>query len=72
MTEQLVGGNFTRPTMAPQSYRGEQVVPGNQQRTGPVRMTDASTSNSASSGTLGSQYHVIIMSSPCALRSEQR
>ena len=52
MTKQLVGGSFTRPTMSPQSYRGEQVVPGNQQRTGPVRMPDpsASSSNCASSG----------------------
>ena len=50
MTEQLVGGSFTRPTMSPQSYRGEQVVPGNQKRTRPVGMTDPFASNSASSG----------------------
>ena len=50
MTEQLVGGSFTRPTMSPQSYRGEQVVPGNQKRTGPVGMPDPFASYSASSG----------------------
>lgn len=45
-----MGGSFTRPTMSPQSYRGEQVVPGNQKRTGTVGMPDPSASNSASSG----------------------
>ena len=68
MTEQLVGGSFTRPTMSPQSYRGEQVVPGNQKRTRPVGMPDPFASDSASSGpSVGSEYHVIIMSSPCAV-----
>ena len=41
MTEQLVRGNFTRPTMSPQCYRGEQVVPGYQIRTWPVGMQES-------------------------------
>ena len=45
-----MGGSFTRPTMSPQSYRGEQVVPGNQKGARPVGMPDPFASNSASSG----------------------
>ena len=51
MTAHLVRGNFTRPTMSPQCYRGEHIVPGNQIRIRPVRMEDPYASNSASSGT---------------------